>query len=195
MSFLARRAVGENHIDLWVDGKLYPNDPASDCPPKFETIKEYLEFLCEGESGMLGYTKRLKVEGNRRYSSTNVDSLERCVADLQSRVITYENDICCLQYGCRGLQNELISCTELYMKECVDFHTALSVSVAAHTLERENLQEAVRALESTCNDLRVEACALNTSILTKDEQHREKVQVLEAEIARCKGDFEKLEKK
>ena len=64
-SFPTRRANGEIHIDLWVDGGLYPMDPATNSPPCFSTTKEYLEFLCHGEQGMLGYTKRLSSAATR----------------------------------------------------------------------------------------------------------------------------------
>jgi len=59
LTFAARRVAGETHIDLWVDGGLYPVDPATNSPPSFRTTKEYLEFLCHGEQGMLGYIKRI----------------------------------------------------------------------------------------------------------------------------------------
>jgi hypothetical protein len=59
-SFSERREAGETNIDLWVDGRLYPIDPATECSPPFSTTKQYLEFLCHGEMDMLGYTKRLK---------------------------------------------------------------------------------------------------------------------------------------
>lgn len=58
-SFPVRRAAGHTNIDLWVDGRLYRVDPATERPPTFCSTKEYLEFLGDGEGGMLGYTKRL----------------------------------------------------------------------------------------------------------------------------------------
>ena len=54
-SFSARRAEGQTHIDLWVDGSLYLVDPATNSASEFRTTKQYLEFLCHDESGMLGY--------------------------------------------------------------------------------------------------------------------------------------------
>lgn len=74
------------NIDLWVDGRLYPTDPATQLPPTFSTVKEYMEFLCEGERGMLGYTKRLKAGENAR-------SMEITVLTLQSKVTGYEAEI------------------------------------------------------------------------------------------------------
>ena len=75
-SFPLRRARGETSIDLWVDGRMYPVDPRTQEPPSFKSTKEYLEFLCEGESGMLGYTKRLK-------AGDNIHQMESVVSTLQ----------------------------------------------------------------------------------------------------------------
>jgi hypothetical protein len=44
-SFPEKRAAGETHIDLWVDGALYPANPTTNSPSCFTTTKEYLEFL------------------------------------------------------------------------------------------------------------------------------------------------------
>ena len=92
-SFPEKRAAGDTHIDLWVDGRLYPDDPDTKCPPRFSTTKEYLEFLCHGESGMLGYTKHLKALGSDSSLRPIVQSLESSVSILQSRVTSYEHDI------------------------------------------------------------------------------------------------------
>ena len=79
-SFPARRVEGQTHIDLWVDGSLYPVDRATNSAPEFRTTKQYLEFLYHGESGMLGYTKRLNCAGvesdsNMQCPRPNVESL------------------------------------------------------------------------------------------------------------------------
>jgi hypothetical protein len=66
-----------------VDGRLYPIDPATLKAPTFSTTKEFLEFLDEGESGMLGYTKYFK-------SRANALSMERTISALQSTVSGYE---------------------------------------------------------------------------------------------------------
>ena len=91
-SFPERRAAGETHIDLWIDGCLYPADPATKSPPCFSTTKEYLEFLCRGEGGMLGYTKRLEA-GVSESGGQSMQGLENCILTLQSKVLNYEQDI------------------------------------------------------------------------------------------------------
>lgn len=57
--FPALRDSGATNIDLWVDGNLYPTDPVTRKPPEFRTVKSLVEFVCHGESGLLGYTKKL----------------------------------------------------------------------------------------------------------------------------------------
>lgn len=59
LEFPVLRASGATNMDLWLDGNLYPTDPLTRKPPQFGTLKSCLEFLCHGESGLLGYTKRL----------------------------------------------------------------------------------------------------------------------------------------
>ena len=110
VSFPTRRANGETHIDLWVDGGLYPMDPATNSPPRFSTTKEYLEFLCHGEQGMLGYTKYLSSAATR----------------LQSMVRGYEEDIHYLQQQYevhRGAVESLSNTTTELVQEHVRLQT------------------------------------------------------------------------
>jgi hypothetical protein len=194
-SFLTRRVAGENHIDLWVDDGLYPIDPARNSPSIFATVKDYLEFLCEEESGMLGYTKRLKIDDSGTFSLSTVEALKKCVADLKSRVVIYENEIRVLTLRCQELQFQLELCSERCLKEREELCVALRDISIANMQERDNLQNVVRTLESTCSELRMQASALISSRYIEDEQHKEKVQTLEVEISKCKVDFEKLEQK
>ena len=46
-------------MDLWLDGNLYPINHITKKPPQFQTVKDYLEFLCHGDSSLLGYIKHL----------------------------------------------------------------------------------------------------------------------------------------
>lgn len=57
--FPTLREAGATNMDLWLDGNLYPLDPVTRKPPHFQTLKTYIEFLCHGESGLLGYTNHL----------------------------------------------------------------------------------------------------------------------------------------
>jgi len=158
-------------------------------------VKEYLEFLCEGENGMLDYTKRLKIHGSGTFSLSTVDALKKCFVDLKSRVVIYENEIRLLTLRCQELQFQLELCNERCLKEREELCVALRDISIANMQECDNLQNVVRTLESTCSELKMQAFALISSRYIEDEQHREKVQTLEVEISKCKVDFEKLEQK
>ncbi len=53
------RAAGQKHVDLWVDGRLYPNDPTAHYHPIFHNLSTFLQFVGRGEHGLLGYCKIL----------------------------------------------------------------------------------------------------------------------------------------
>ena len=56
-----RRQQGHTNLDLWVQGDLYPKDPSSHYPPSFSDISSFLQFVGEGENGLLRYCKRLSM--------------------------------------------------------------------------------------------------------------------------------------
>ena len=58
-----RRIAREKNIDIWVDGKLYPFDPPLQANPPFHNISSFLQFVGDGEQGLLGYCKRLTTVG------------------------------------------------------------------------------------------------------------------------------------
>lgn len=128
-NFATRRAAGETHIDLWIDGGLYPMDPATNSPPCFNTTKTYLEFLCHGDGGMLGYTKRLSGAG-----------MNGTLMDLQSTIQVYEEDIRRLQEECE-VQRGIVE--------------SMSQSTTELVQERNRLQSEVGNLEATCEELRM----------------------------------------
>ena len=53
------RELGATNIDLWVDGAIYPKDPATRVPPPFKHKKNCLQFVCHGRIGLLGDTNSL----------------------------------------------------------------------------------------------------------------------------------------
>ena len=56
-----RRAAGQTNVDLWVDGRLYPKDPAVQYHPTFHNLSTFLQYVGRGEQGLLGYCKRLSM--------------------------------------------------------------------------------------------------------------------------------------
>ena len=90
--FLEKRKVGLTALDLWMDGSLYPNDPRTGKRPKLNCLKDLLEFVGEGENGMLGYVKSLKSDSARGYQrnmdryTVEISSLKEYVSNLQSQI-------------------------------------------------------------------------------------------------------------
>ncbi|MCO5559196.1 hypothetical protein L7F22_012791 [Adiantum nelumboides] len=54
-----RRAQGEKNVDLWTKGCLYPKDPSLNVHPPFTSIPSLLQYVGNGEQGLLSYCKRL----------------------------------------------------------------------------------------------------------------------------------------
>ena len=154
-SFPTRRANGETHIDLWIDGGLYPMDPATNSPPCFSTTKEYLEFLCHSEQGMLGYTKRLSSAATR----------------LQSMVRGYEEDIHYLQQQYevhRGAVESFSNTTTELVQERICTN---EVEAAAAPLQETRLK-----LEAALKKMRAEddeaSVALNAAYMVASKETR-----------------------
>lgn len=60
MDFPAKRKAGDTNIDLWLDGSIYPPNPATNAPPPFRDLKSLLCFVGDGAIGLLGYAKLLQ---------------------------------------------------------------------------------------------------------------------------------------
>jgi len=82
--FSSRRQFGQKNLDLWVDGSLYPMDPMTNKHPKFSSIKEVLEFLGDGDNGLLGYVRN--VERSSRSTGNQVRQQNTMIALLIDRV-------------------------------------------------------------------------------------------------------------
>lgn len=148
--FAARRANGEKNIDLWVDGSLYPVDLATSLHPCFRTLKEYLEFLCHGEGGMLGYTK----------------CLGSLVTSLQLTVRGYEFDIHCLRQQheeCRRHIDNLKSTVSLLGEERERLVSELVNSEATCTELRTSLLAAAEGFRATVVSLQAELSKSKTA--------------------------------
>ena len=49
-----KRMNKEHHLDLWIDGSIYPKDPITNTPPLFTNITNLLHFIGNGKDGLLG---------------------------------------------------------------------------------------------------------------------------------------------
>ena len=46
------RCQGKKHIDIWSDGRLYPNDPITNSTPPFTNCTSLLKYMGDGPSGL-----------------------------------------------------------------------------------------------------------------------------------------------
>lgn len=79
--FPKKRKASDNNLDLWLDGRIYPVDPSSGKQPRFHDVKSVLEFVGDGENGLLGYTHSLH-KSNTEISSRVVVDQERNNNDI-----------------------------------------------------------------------------------------------------------------
>ena len=56
------RLEGKKHIDLWVDGSIYPKDPLKGRYTAFASVHDLIRFVGDGANGLLGYCLRLSRE-------------------------------------------------------------------------------------------------------------------------------------
>ena len=56
------RLEGKKHLDLWIDGKLYPIDPIKRSTPPFYNFSSLMRFIGDGYGGLLGYMHNLGAE-------------------------------------------------------------------------------------------------------------------------------------
>lgn len=144
-------------------------DPATNLPPSFRTTKEYLEFLCHGEQGMLGYTKRLRSaatslqsiirgyevdmqylrqqhEAHRRL----VESLSTTATELVQERVRLQRVVENLEALCETLRMELAAAAEDSRGTIISLETELSTSRASC----EELRARVKYMVETPRGLR-----------------------------------------
>ena len=138
-----RRAVGDNDIDLWTDGSIYPQDLATGIPPSFKNMKEFLEFPCHSEQGLHGYTKRLRAYYEVSPVGSTAASTERVVLELQSLLLAKECQIEHLEAVCKESQHRLHEVREEYAS-----------TTSMHNLQQQRLVVECNDLGNICADLR-----------------------------------------
>lgn len=66
---LELRRENKKCIDLWVDGMLYPTDPATGNHIPCTNLHTFLRYVGDGYDGLLGYCKRLEAKNFSQISS------------------------------------------------------------------------------------------------------------------------------
>ena len=93
-TFPQRREAGHKNLDLWLDGSLYPRDPETRKHLRLNCLKDLLEFLGEGENGLLGYVRSVEANcGNSlelQQYVIKILHLKESVSDLQHQLHSHE---------------------------------------------------------------------------------------------------------
>jgi len=156
-----------------LDGTLYPHDPRTGKRPKLNCLKDLLEFIGEGENGMLGYIKSLvslSAEGYQRdmdryvveisFLQEHVSNLQRQIDLQSSRLLDVPN----LQSVIANLELQRISVEncmqqmqlelDAQTKVTEDMKVAAIAAREGHIIEQNNLIEIHNAkLQSVRLDL------------------------------------------
>lgn len=83
---------GKKHVDLWVDGSLYPKDPSIGRSTPLFFVYELIYFLGDAMNGLLGYCiKLIHSSINKMHtivmlssnSQTHISGLEKIIKSLE----------------------------------------------------------------------------------------------------------------
>ena len=163
--FPIKRKAGDTNIDLWLDGSIYPPDPSTEIPPTFRTLKSFLEFVCHGQAGLLGYVERLA--GPNGYSTNLVRILQQKLVD---RIVCTTIEIERLQHFIQHLLNELDVVKKQWALQVVELQQVRTEEMKSYQLESEHLREQCLTLQC---DLEINLEAYKQHLLVYECQARE----------------------
>ncbi len=116
-----RRSCGETNVDLWLDGGLYPKDPLVGCHLMFRTLPSLIKYVGEGESGLLGYCKRLdfKHAGASTWLQQQYQGLHIHSTNLQHQLHLAEKQVNDLKEEMKGKETEMANLqnTMMHLKD------------------------------------------------------------------------------
>ena len=118
------RAQGKRHIDLWVDGNLYPLDLATQKNPPFRTMHGLVWYVGDVMDGLLGYCNRLN---NFQRATLQAGEFRR--AQLEQLACSANSTIVAMQRTIEDL--------EMQKKELLE-------KLIAFDKERQDLQESIK---------------------------------------------------
>ena len=163
--FPIKRKAGDTNIDLWLDGSIYPTNPSTGMPPPFRTLKAFLEFVCHGEAGLLGYVEKLA--GPNGYSTNFVRLLQQKV--LEQNVCT-NTEIGRLQHFVGHLLSELEVVKKGWATQVVELQQVRTDEMNSSQLHSERLREQCRTLQ---RDLERNLAQYNQALSVYECQARE----------------------
>ena len=164
-SFPIKRKAGDTNIDLWLDGSIYPTDPSTGHPPAFKTLKAFLEFVCHGQAGLLGYVEKLA--GPNGYSTNDVRILQQKVLDLN---VCTNTEIERLKHFIEYLLNELDVVKKRWATQVVELQQVRTDEMNSYQLQSECLREQCLTLK---HDLEINLEAYKQHLGVYEFQARE----------------------
>jgi hypothetical protein len=164
-SFPIKRKAGDTNIDLWLDGSIYPTDPSTGMPPPFRTLKAFLEFVCHGQAGLLGYVEKLA--GPNGYSTNFVRILQQKVLDHN---VSTNAEIERLKHYIGELLSELDVVKKGWAAQVVELQQVRTDEMNSYQLQSEHLREQCLALQ---RDLEINLAAYKQHLCVYECQARE----------------------
>ena len=132
------RAQGKRHIDLWVDGNLYPLDPATQKNPPFRTMHDLVRYVGDGMDGLLGYCNRLN-----HFQSATLQACEFRRAQLEQLACSANSTIVAMQRTIEDLEmqkKELLEKSIAFDKERQDLQESIKQQVESNQSLQRSLQ-------------------------------------------------------
>ena len=164
-SFPIKRKAGDTNIDLWLDGSIYPTDPSTGMPPPFRTLKSFLEFVCHGQAGLLGYVEKLA--GPNGHSTNFVRILQQKVLDHN---VSTNTEIERLKHYIGELLSELDVVKKGWAAQVVELQQVRTDEMNSYQLQSEHLREQCLALQ---RDLEINLTAYKQHLCVYECQARE----------------------
>ena len=153
-TFPERREASHKNLDLWLDGSLYPRDPKTGKHPRLNCLKDLLEFLGEGENGLLGYVKSVEANcGNSleiQQYVIEILHLKESILDLQRQLRSQEirlqeipkleEEIANLERFRSTSQEQLQNLQSLFNQEQLSHKSSVDNLVGLHSVALQSIR-------------------------------------------------------
>jgi hypothetical protein len=145
--FPERRSAGDTNLDLWLDGSIYPINVQTGKHPRFNSLKDLIEFVGDGESGLFGYINSLVAQNDSHSKVVEISILRERVKSFEREIEIFEGlaqKIPDLESKISSLQSELTYAHSHILglsADLVSERATNSALHASHAREHSELQE------------------------------------------------------
>lgn len=190
-AFPEKRKAGNTNLDLWVDGLIYPTD-SSGKRPRFRDVKSLLEFVSEGENGLLGYTKSLlnsrqsQLDLQRERAILENENMRQSIEELSSSLLQQRNEL----ERIRETNSRLTTQSKLSQRQVERLQSEIILVQNNLNFVKEKHVEELADLRKELEESMQAEIALESDIDVMSKEHAEAIQLLDqsrtAEIATLK---------